>query len=244
METYNYDDAPTAPGYRSEGSVTPSAPDSSVNNTPAAPTPAAPGFSPSGSMSPSVPSGTNGNSGNNMNNSVPATPGFGSVGPVTPSLPSGTVNNNMPAAPGFGPIGPVTPTLPSGAVTIQRPNGCVNCSGTVVRPQGNILWTWGVLSPFFSTSNTIAHVRFYNAAASKEPMDVYLNGRLVVSNLDYMNYTNYLHIVPGYYRLTVYSRTNPNSAVVDTGIQFRGGVSYTMTILGTTNNYSVQLITS
>lgn len=222
METYNYDDAPTAPGYRSEGSVTPSAPDSSVNNTPATPTPV-----PAPTPAP-----------------TPATPGLGSVGPVTPSLPSGTVNNNMPAAPGFGPIGPVTPTLPSGAVTIQRPNGCVNCSGTVVRPQGNILWTWGVLSPFFSTSNTVAHVRFYNAAASREPMDVYLNGRLVVSNLDYMNYTNYLHIVPGYYRLTVYSRTNPNSAVVDTGVQFRGGVSYTMTILGTTNNYSVQLITS
>lgn len=193
--------------------------------------PATPGFGPEGSVTPSVPD----NSGSDM----PATPGFGPEGTVTPSI-SG--NGNMPATPGFGPIGPVTPSLPSGSST----NGCINCTGgtTVIRPGNNVLWTWGVLSPFFSTSSTVAHVRFYNAAGSREPLDIYLNGRLVVSNLDFMNYTNYLHIVPGVYRLTVYSRTNPNSPIVDTGVQFRGGISYTLTVLGTPNNYSVQLITS
>ncbi|MEF9939449.1 MAG: DUF4397 domain-containing protein [Clostridium sp.] len=171
----------------------------------------------------------------------PASPGFGPEGSVTPSLPD---NDDMPAAPGFGPVGPVMPSLPP-----MPPNTCNNCSGNrpgnVIQPGGNnVLWTWGLLSPFFSTTASIAHVRFYNAATIREPLDIYLNGRLVVSDLDYMNFTNYLHIVPGVYRLTVYRRTNPGFAIIDSGVQFRGGNSYTLTILGTPNNFSVQLMTS
>ncbi|BDF23581.1 hypothetical protein CE91St65_14610 [[Clostridium] symbiosum] len=149
---------------------------------------------------------------------------------------------NVPATPGFGPLGPVTPSLPSSNSNM----GCVNCTGNIIWPNSStgILWTWGTLSPFFSTTSDIAHVRFYNAAAIREPLDIYLNGRLVVSNLDYMNYTRYLHIIPGVYRLTVFRRTNPGVPIIDTGVQFRGGNSYTLTILGTANSYSVQVMTS
>lgn len=172
----------------------------------------------------------------NYDDSV-VSPEFGPEGDVTPTLPD---NSNPVITPGFGPSGDVTPSLPS------RPAPCINCGGTIP-PSGNtntVLWTWGMLSPFFSTSSSVAHVRFYNAAAIREPLDIYLNGRLVVSNLEYMAYTNFLHIVPGVYRLTVYRRTNPGFAIIDTGVQFRGGTSYTVAILGTVNDFSVQLISS
>ena len=252
METYTYDDSAAMPGYDTETSATPSVPETGNSNdvpaapgfgpegpvTPSVPTnpadsnvPATPGFGPSGSVTPTVPS-------SGMN--VPATPGFGPLGPVTPSVPSNGMN--VPATPGFGPLGPVTPSLPSSNSNM----GCVNCTGNIIWPNSStgILWTWGTLSPFFSTTSDIAHVRFYNAAAIREPLDIYLNGRLVVSNLDYMNYTRYLHIIPGVYRLTVFRRTNPGVPIIDTGVQFRGGNSYTLTILGTANSYSVQVMTS
>lgn len=165
--------------------------------------------------------------------------------PATQASPTMPANSNNSISQRFAPIGAITPSTPS--LNLPNPNTCVNCSGNGNRPVGgntNILWTWGVLSPFFSTTTAIAHVRFYNAAAIREPLDIYLNGRLVVSNLDYMNYTNFLHIVPGVYRLTVYRRSFPGSAIIDTGVQFRGGISYTLTILGTAGNYSVQLMTS
>lgn len=226
METYNYDDTTATPGFGPEGSVTPSVPDSGNAND----APATPGFGPSGPSTPSLP-------GNGSD--VPATPGFGPNGPATPSLPGN--GNDVTAAPGFGPLGPVTPTVPS-----FNNQGCLNCTGNVVWPNtpAGILWTWGTLSPFFSTTSDIAHVRFYNASAIREPLDIYLNGRLVVSNLDYMNYTRYLHIIPGVYRLTVFRRTNPGVPIIDTGVQFRGGNSYTLAILGTVNNFSVQIITA
>ena len=229
METYNYDDSAAMPGYDTETSATPSVPETGNSND----VPAAPGFGPEGPVTPSVPT-------NPADSNVPATPGFGPSGAVTPTVPSSGMN--VPATPGFGPLGPVTPSLPSSNSNM----GCVNCTGNIIWPNSStgILWTWGTLSPFFSTTSDIAHVRFYNAAAIREPLDIYLNGRLVVSNLDYMNYTRYLHIIPGVYRLTVFRRTNPGVPIIDTGVQFRGGNSYTLTILGTANSYSVQVMTS
>ena len=149
---------------------------------------------------------------------------------------SGSVSDPN-TAPGFGPAGPVTPSLPGNT------GGCINCGGSNWKPSPNgALWTWGILSPFFSTSSEIAHLRFYNAASIREPIDIYLNGRLVVSDLDYMNYTRYMHIIPGIYQLTVYRRTNPGFAIVNTNIRLRSGYSYTLAVLGTFNDFSVQML--
>lgn len=173
---------------------------------------------------------------------TPAEPGFGPVGPVTPALPDDS-GSDVPAAPGFGPSGNVTPGLSSPNYGSSSSGGCINCSGSGWNSAPNgTLWTWGILSPFFSTSSEIAHLRFYNAASIREPVDIYLNGRLVVSDLDYMNYTRYMHIIPGIYQLTVYRRTNPGFAIINTNIRLRSGYSYTLAILGTFNDFSVQMI--
>lgn len=190
---------------------------------------------------------------NDADAGIPAAPGFGPAGPSTPSLPDNNTNN-VPAAPGFGPIGPITPEVPPRPSRPEVPSRPSRPGGpmggmpgvTVTWPGSNlgILWTWGTLSPFFSTSSEIAHLRFYNASAIQEPLDIYLNGRLVVSDLDYMNYTRFLHIIPGIYRLTIYRRTNPGTPIIDTNIRLNSGTSYTLAILGTMDNYSIQMITS
>lgn len=181
-----------------------------------------------------------------------AIPDYTQEGSVTPSVSENS--SQVPIIPGFVPSESVTPSPSSGTVSaipsVSFGSGsglrCINCSGPAVWPnyQPGILWTWGTLSPFFSTTSDIAHVRFYNAAAIREPLDIYLNGRLLVSDLGYMNYTRYLHIIPGVYRLTVYRRTAPGVPILDTGVQFRGGNSYTVTILGMSDSFSVQIMTS
>lgn len=137
--------------------------------------------------------------------------GFSSQPPVILTYPDSS-SNDLQVSPGFGPYGDVMPSLPSNNHSSPNTGGCINCGGSNWKPSPNgALWTWGILSPFFSTSSEIAHLRFYNAASIREPIDIYLNGRLVVSDLDYMNYTRYMHIIPGIYQLTVYRRTNPAS---------------------------------
>ncbi|WP_343208735.1 DUF4397 domain-containing protein [Anaerolentibacter hominis] len=219
MADYNQ---PAVPGFGPSGSVTPELPDDN--------TPAAPGFGPVGPVTPELP-----------NDNQPAAPGFGPVGPVTPTLP----DMNQPAAPGFGPVGPVMPELPDmnqpatpgfgpvGPVTPTLPGN----NGT-----GN-LWSWGVVAPIFSNGAAIAHVRFYNAAAIREPLDVYLNNQPVIYDLDYTEYTDYLHIIPGFYRVTVYRRTNPGEAIIDVRAQFKRNTTYTAAILGDASDYFLQLLT-
>ena len=121
------------------------------------------------------------------------------------------------------------------------------CTGCQTIWPGNatgFLWTWGTLSPFFSTSAEVSHVRFYNAAAIREPINIYLNGRMVVSGLDYMNYTRFLHIIPGTYQLTVSRSSNPGTAIISSNVRFRSGTSYTLAVLGASGDFSVQMITS
>ncbi len=182
--------------------------------------PATPGFGPVGPVTPTVPG----------DEDVPATPGFGPVGPVTPTVPD---DEDVPATPGFGPVGPVTPTVPGGSNnTPSQPS----TGGT------NIFWSWAFLSPIFSNISAVAQARFYNVAAIQEPLDIYLNGQLIVSDLDYSEYTDYLYIIPGYYNLTVYRRTNPDVAIINARVSFARNSVCTISILGDMNGFSLQFI--
>ena len=137
--------------------------------------------------------------------------GFSSQPPVILTYPDSS-SNDLQVSPGFGPYGDVMPSLPSNNHGSPNTGGCINCGGSNWKPSPNgALWTWGILSPFFSTSSEIAHLRFYNAASIRQPIDVY-------------------------------RRTNPGFAIVNTNIRLRSGYSYTLAVLGTFNDFSVQML--
>lgn len=116
--------------------------------------------------------------------------------------------------------------------------------GTIPGLLGTILWSWGAFPPT-ATPSSVSHVLLLQRSLHPGHLDIYLNGRLVVSDLDYMNYTRYLHILPGNYLLTVYRRTNPGGApIINNRVQFQSGSYYMLTILGGPSDYSVQLVSS
>ena len=170
--------------------------------------------------------------------------GFSSQPPVILTYPDSS-SNDLQVSPGFGPYGDVMPSLPSNNHSSPNTGGCINCGGSNWKPSPNgALWTWGILSPFFSTSSEIAHLRFPQCRlhpANRSTSD--LNGRSWPYPIGiYMNYTRYMHIIPGIYQLTVYRRTNPGFAIVNTNIRLRSGYSYTLAVLGTFNDFSVQML--
>lgn len=154
-------------------------------------------------------------------------PGLGPEGSVTPALPGDEIEN---AEPGMGPIGSVTPSLPGGTTGQQN-------SGSTA-----ILWSWAFLSPLFSNVSSVARARFYNAAAILEPIDIYINGQLLVSDLGYSEYTDYLYIIPGYYTLTIYSRTNLGAPIINARVNFARSSNCLVSILGTYHSFSLQFI--
>ena len=110
---------------------------------------------------------------------------------------------DIPATPGEGPLGPQTPTLPSapsGSVTIPFPpvSGSGNSGSSGTSSGSNILWSYVWSTPLFQNLSSVAQARFYNVNSMMEPVDIYINGQLVVSDLDYSEYTDYLYIIPGY----------------------------------------------
>lgn len=181
---------------------------------------------------------------------VPATPGEGPAGSATPDLGANIGSENVPAAPGEGPAGTQTPSVPSnpsnqggtmfppfsgGTSTPSRPN-----TGTT----GNIFWSYSFLSPLFTnmTMASVAQARFYNVNAMLEPVDIYLNGQLVVSDLDYSEYTDFLYIIPGYYTITIFRRTNPGVPFLNTRVNFVRNSTCMVSLIGTVDSPGLQFI--
>ncbi len=145
----------------------------------------------------------------------PASPGPGR--PTPPMRPNPPGRPNRPTPPGR----PLPPPRP----------------GTPVRPDWS--WNWGLLLPGTVFPASIARVRFYNAAI-RTPIQIYINNRLVVSNLNFMEFTRFYNVVPGRYRITIYRGNDLRSPVIDTWMSFPGNRSTTVTVVGSNNNFWIQ----
>ena len=187
--------------------------------------PATPGEGPAGSATPDL--NPNIGSENNRPTDRPASPGEGPLGTQTPSVPSTPSNPSFP----FPPVGGGSTTTPS------RPNN--NNSNT-----NNIFWSYTWLAPIFGNSSvsSVAQARFYNVNAMLEPVDIYINGQLVASDLDYSEYTDYLYIIPGYYNVTIYRRTNPGYPFISTRVNFVRNSVCTISLIGTVDSPGLQFI--
>ncbi len=189
---------------------------------------------------------------------VPAAPGEGPAGSATPDLNDniGSENNrpsnrpsNRPAAPDEGPLGTQTPSLPSTPSNPSFPFPPVGGGSTTTpsRPNNNnnnVFWSYTWLTPIFGSSSvsSVAQARFYNVNAMLEPVDIYINGQLVASDLDYSEYTDYLYIIPGYYNVTIFRRTNPGYPFISTRVNFVRNSVCTISLIGTVDSPGLQFI--
>lgn len=214
---FERDDTPMyGTGMRSNTRTTSDTSTNSRTNSSVLDQPVSPGFGEFGNVTPSLPQ-----------EDQPVSPGFGEFGNVTPSLPQ----IDQPVSPGFGEFGNVTPSLPSDTTTPPSSSG-----------SSNVLWSWAFLSPLFANIPSIAQARFYNSTCIMEPIDIYLNGQLVVSELDHAEYTDYLYIIPGYYTMTVYRTTNPGVPIISSRVNFVRNSTCIVSVLGTFDNFSLQFI--
>ena len=180
---------------------------------------------------------------------IPATPGEGPAGSATPDLGANIGSENVPATPGEGPLGTQTPSLPP--QQFPGPAFPPASGGTTTTPSRpntntgeNIFWSYTWLTPIFGNSSmsSVAQARFYNVNAMLEPVDIYINGQLVASDLDYSEYTDYLYIIPGYYNITIFRRTNPGYPFISTRVNFVRNSVCTISLIGTVDTPGLQFI--
>ncbi len=180
---------------------------------------------------------------------VPATPGEGPAGSATPDLNANIGSENVPASPDEGylptPSLPSTPSVPT-PPSMPFPPASGGTTTAPSRPNtgNNVFWSYTWLTPIFGNSSvsSVAQARFYNVNAMLEPVDIYINGQLVASDLDYSEYTDYLYIIPGYYNVTIFRRTNPGYPFISTRVNFVRNSVCTISLIGTVDNPGLQFI--
>jgi hypothetical protein len=72
-------------------------------------------------------------------------------------------------------------------------------------------------------------------------VDVYVNGKLVVSNLKYQDFTEYLAAKPGSYIIQLFPAGTHDEQLLEMHITLGEGSIYTQAIIGTVNDISLEL---
>ena len=67
-----------------------------------------------------------------------------------------------------------------------------------------------------------------------------MNNRLVVSNLNFMQFSRLYNVIPGRYRITVYQGNDMRSPLVDTWMSFRQNQDYTVSLVRSGFNFQLQ----
>ena len=136
---------------------------------------------------------------------------------------------------------PVRPDRPNPPERPDRPNPPRPVPPRPVPPIVNPdwSWNWGFILPGTVFPVSVARVRFYNAAI-RGPIQIYINNRLVVSNLGFLDFTRFYNVAPGRYRITIYSDNNMRTPIVDTWMSFQRNTSTTITLAGSGSNFWLQ----
>lgn len=99
-----------------------------------------------------------------------------------------------------------------------------------------------IVIPLIPGITMFGYIRFFNASPAANDVDIYVNGRKVASNLSYQNFTEYMKVFPGYYRVAVFAagtRTNPLTV---TNINIAPNRIYTAAVIGMRGDISLELI--
>lgn len=86
--------------------------------------------------------------------------------------------------------------------------------------------------PIISGITLYSYIRFLNAYPSTQAIDVYVNGKKVVSDLKYGCFSEYNKAFPGYYHIQAYKAGETEKPLMNTFINLVGYRIYTAAITG------------
>ena len=86
------------------------------------------------------------------------------------------------------------------------------------------------------------YIRFMNASPGEPDVDIYVNGRKVAGNLLYRNFTEYMKVFPGWYRIAVYKAGEKRNPLTVTNLRVQANDIITMAVIGLAGDISTQTI--
>lgn len=86
--------------------------------------------------------------------------------------------------------------------------------------------------PIIPGITLFGYIRFMNASPGETRVDIYVNGRKVASNLLYRNFTEYMKVFPGWYRIAVYAAGTIRNPLTVTTLQVEANSITTLAVIG------------
>lgn len=96
--------------------------------------------------------------------------------------------------------------------------------------------------PIIPGITRMAYIRFLNANPMVGPVDIYVNGRKVVSGLQYQDFTEYMKVFQGYYRIAVFKAGMQDDPIAVTRLNVIRNRIYTIAVTGDMQNVNTEVI--
>lgn len=96
--------------------------------------------------------------------------------------------------------------------------------------------------PIIPGITLFGYIRFMNASPGETRVDIYANGRKVASNLLYRNFTEYMKVLPGWYRIAVYRAGTITNPLTVTRLQVQPNSITTLAVIGLAGDISTLAI--
>lgn len=87
-----------------------------------------------------------------------------------------------------------------------------------------------------------SYIRFLNAIPDDDNYDIYINGRSIVKNLSYKEFSNYLKAYPGFYQLQIFKSGNTQTPVFDNYFMIEPNKIYTAALAMDNATFYLNLI--
>lgn len=95
---------------------------------------------------------------------------------------------------------------------------------------------------YYRANNLDAHIRILNASPNTPAIDVYANDTIVVRNLVYRNFSQYLPLAPGFYNIKVYPAGMKVTPLLNTNVNIMQRSFSTLAFIGLVPNVSLYQI--
>ncbi|SKA96690.1 protein of unknown function [Caloramator quimbayensis] len=93
--------------------------------------------------------------------------------------------------------------------------------------------------PLYRMKPQVSYVRILHASPNTPAVDVYANDKIIAKNLSYRNFTQYIGVPVGEYRIKVFKANTTQNPLIDTSIELPGSSAFTVAAIGMLPNINL-----
>lgn len=89
-----------------------------------------------------------------------------------------------------------------------------------------------MINNYYRANQTDSYIRIFNASPNAPALDIYANNNLIVKDLTYKEFSEYLPVPPGNYNITIYPSGQTTNPVINTTANIPANKVFNAAIIG------------